>query len=49
MLWFDVGIETYTTQQQHQQHQRVLWFDVGIETYTTSVCSLSDCTSCGLM
>ena len=34
-LWFDVGIETYTTLANEDSFVVVLWFDVGIETYTT--------------
>ena len=49
MLWFDVGIKRYTTDNSFGQFLEQLWFDVGIKRYTTSnmlVC-LSVC--CGLM
>ena len=41
MLWFDVGIETYTTDFCQLVDKYLLWFDVGIETYTTPSSSCS--------
>ena len=35
MLWFDVGIDRYTTPRQTGEDHRGLWFDVGIDRYTT--------------
>ncbi len=41
-LWFDVGIEEYTTEHHRAHTQNKLWFDVGIEEYTTSwICFLT--------
>lgn len=39
-LWFDVGIEEYTTVYHHETDQQKLWFDVGREEYTTDNSSL---------
>ena len=35
MLWFDVGIKRYTTEDRHFTANKWLWFDVGIKRYTT--------------
>ncbi len=35
-MWFDVGIEEYTTARPMTRNILSLWFDVGIEEYTTS-------------
>ena len=35
MLWFDVGIKRYTTNNKITQRLTRLWFDVGIKRYTT--------------
>ena len=35
MLWFDVGIKRYTTNNPVSVVGRQLWFDVGIKRYTT--------------
>ena len=48
-LWFDVGIETYTTADETHRHRCKLWFDVGIETYTTFNEQVLTLSGCGLM
>ena len=48
-LWFDVGIETYTTVKRNIRNISWLWFDVGIETYTTRCMGVVVKLSCGLM
>ena len=35
MLWFDVGIDRYTTGPAIDSILDTLWFDVGIDRYTT--------------
>ena len=49
MLWFDVGIERYTTVWRRARAELALWFDVGIERYTTQRCGRSQRLRCGLM
>lgn len=36
MLWFDVGIETYTTTCHYYLYSLGLWFDVGIQMCRTT-------------
>ena len=49
MLWFDVGIKRYTTNQSISKERRKLWFDVGIKRYTTCLMFTLVRLSCGLM
>ena len=49
MLWFDVGIKRYTTQQNPIPTATRLWFDVGIKRYTTRHATQLPAQSCGLM
>ena len=34
LLWFDVGLKTYTSYIHKSQYWGLLWFDVGLKTYT---------------
>ena len=49
MLWFDVGIKRYTTNQALIIFATMLWFDVGIKRYTTGYTPLFPECCCGLM
>ena len=49
MLWFDVGIKRYTTNQEEGEDPCQLWFDVGIKRYTTIISNTTNNACCGLM
>ena len=49
MLWFDVGIKRYTTNNFDVKRAIALWFDVGIKRYTTFYFHNNYFKSCGLM